>query len=410
MTMSGILRWAVLVAFGAVLMASSEAMAVGEASADELAEKLSSERLPERIAAAKALAERSPEIDAALKPLGDALRDEYWAVRHHAMAALVEADEKAVPVLIDALGREDFYSRWYAARALKRIGPAAAPAAEALGDALRYGGVDVKVEAARAALAAGQSEKVSDGLLVALEHRNPTVRDAAAEAIAEAGTKVIPGLTRLLSHSRREVRLAAADALAGFGPEAAPAADELVDALKKECKVSWEKYGGIDSVAIRYSRMRDVIGSNTVARALERIGEPAAEPLAEALRSGQGGMARWACRILRGARGEALAPVIEPLLPYWKAEADESWAWGSLRNDIAGVFRAAGRYAKPAIPAMIDGLSSDDARMRKECAVILGRIGSEAEKAVQPLEKLTSDENEDVQKAARQAMKSIREG
>ena len=209
---------------------------------ETLVTQLKSPRLAERIAAAEALSRRAPDIKPALPALVAALRDEYWDVRRHASDALRKAGPAAADLLIESLDHPHYYARWYAARTLRQIRPPVAEAVKPLAARLDDEAVDVRVEAARALEAIGQTAPVVDELIRAMAGRDASVRSAAAAATATAGKAAVPGLVRLLAHGDLDVRRTAAIALGEIGPEAAAAVDGLIALLRAECEAVRTRY------------------------------------------------------------------------------------------------------------------------------------------------------------------------
>ncbi len=80
--------------------------------------------------------------------------------------------------------------------------------------------------------------------------------------------------------------------------------------------------------------------------------------------------------------------------PYTRTAA--AYAVGSL-----------GAKAKPAVPALIRNLESEDAPVRFSSAIALGEIGPDAAEAVPALRKLLDDRNDDVAHMAKKALVKI---
>ncbi|MFH2201989.1 MAG: HEAT repeat domain-containing protein [Elusimicrobiota bacterium] len=169
----------------------------------------------------------------AIEPLREALlRHADAGVRKRAAFALGALDQKAksaVPDLIAAL--EDEPVRWWAAEALRKIGPAAVPAlTRMLHD-------DMNPLQFRAALMLTQlapgHERIPVVLLSALQAEDPGVRYQSALALgANPGLseQSIPALIRVLEDADAGVRFAAAAALGRLG---APAVEPLLRAAVK---------------------------------------------------------------------------------------------------------------------------------------------------------------------------------
>ncbi|MGO8670387.1 MAG: HEAT repeat domain-containing protein [Capsulimonadaceae bacterium] len=137
-----------------------------------------------------------------------------------------------IPDLIRALKDPDPRIRIDAAGALGRIGPPAAPAVSALGDAIK--GVDVGVTD----FAAGALVRIGTAALptleTALHDPDARVRRCAANALGQMGPPAAPAATALaaaLTDARPVVRGAAAFSLGEIGPPAASCARSLARAL-----------------------------------------------------------------------------------------------------------------------------------------------------------------------------------
>jgi HEAT repeat protein len=422
----------------ALVMACIAGPASGGSDAGELARTLRKGSVEDRIAAARALGDPSVEVSDILPALGDALRDPYWAVRHSAAKALGRSGRAAVPVLVRAAKRDDFYSRWYAARTLKRIGPAAAEASETLRKLVEIGGIDVKAEAALALKETETADGAVEELARAMTHRNARVRTASARAIAAAGRSAVAPLVELLQHDDPGVQVAAARAVGRIGPDADKAVPALIGVMKRAQQRAWDRYGQIKSGAIRYSRIRGVMGNSIVLEALGRMGKPAVGPLRECLDPNDPELARWAVAAL-GKIGPPAAEAIPELIALWKSRNNRKWTWYCLRGHIAGTFSSMRKKAAPAVDFLVGQLentprarpslnytlagigapavkplaellqTSDDPGARKTAAGILGKIGKEAAGARSALKRAANAKDDAVRKAAEKALERIPE-
>ncbi|MBI4601566.1 MAG: HEAT repeat domain-containing protein [Planctomycetes bacterium] len=124
--------------------------------------------------------------------------------RMHAIGVLSRFGAPAVPALLDLLQDKDYDFRWYAAKALGRIGPAASAAVPALMEAL-----------------------MSDN----------TVGFCSARALGQIGPKAqaaVPALIRALEDPADIVRMKAAHALWMIGPAAEAALPALHELAEKD--------------------------------------------------------------------------------------------------------------------------------------------------------------------------------
>ena len=78
------------------------------------------------------------------------------------------------------------------------------------------------------------------------------------------------------------------------------------------------------------------------------------------------------------------------------------------RKDLASMAGTAlFQIGKPAIPSLIEALSSESAQVRKEAILALLRIGPQAPEAVQPITRALEDKDPGVQQAAKQALTAL---
>jgi HEAT repeat protein len=168
--------------------------------------------------AAAAYMQLGPAARGAAPALLAAMDDAVWEVRNAAGRALEDvAGAGDVPLLAEALGDPSVETRYHAARALARTGPAAAGAMDALLIGLRDDDWEVRLESARALGAAGSAAAAAAPVLrdLALGDADPQVRASAAFAIAVVGGAVADEtLARAARDPSPEVRRAAREALA----------------------------------------------------------------------------------------------------------------------------------------------------------------------------------------------------
>ena len=77
------------------------------------------------------------------------------------------------------------------------------------------------------------------------------------------------------------------------------------------------------------------------------------------------------------------------------------------RHSAAYAIAEMGEKGAPAVPALIQNLSSEEATVRYSSTLALGDIGPAAKDAVEPLRKLLDDRNEDVAAMARKSLRKI---
>ncbi len=87
--------------------------------------------------------------------------------------------------------------------------------------------------------------------------------------------------------------------------------------------------------------------------------------------------------------------------------ADLGGAAPYTRVSAAYAVGSAGAAGKPAVPALIENLSSENNSVRYSSTLALGEIGPGAAEAVPALQKELDDRNEDVAAMARKSLKKI---
>jgi HEAT repeat protein len=228
------------------------------------------------------------------------------------------------------------------------------------------------------------------GLIYALQHKDPTVQYDAAEALGEIGDEraVEPLLAALKNDESGGVRWKAAEALSKLGT---PAVAGLISALQHDDDdVRWKAAIALGEIGdpqaitplINVLRDNDRFVRSRAAYALSMIGEPAVDPLIHALREGDGNL-RWGAAI---ALGKIQSPrAIDPLI---HALADK---YENVRAESAAALAAIG---KPALGPLLQVLKFSDGATRLEIVTALGELHDTG--AIQPLIQLldTADENE----------------
>jgi HEAT repeat protein len=299
-----------------------------------LAKLLDEEDKDVRDAAARALGRLAPDVPEALKPLLKVVGEKGWG-GYSAAEALARGGKSVVPVLIELLQGDNDIARGNAAHALRFMGRTAASAAEALAKAVPK----LTEELARdnAIRALGNLGPAGVPHLLGLL-KNPEVRKyKVCEAIGEIGPEAraaVPALLAVLKNPESDQldRAKAGDALVRIGPGAVAALPDLIALIPDEDHIE------------------------TGARAIEVIGaigpeaKDAVKPLLEAIRTDK--------------RGDRYG---------WRATA------------AAKALGRIGKPAEPAIPVLIEMLSSDSARVAAEA---LGRFGPAAKEALKPLREL----------------------
>ncbi len=299
---------------------------------------------------------------------------------------------------------------------------------------LRKGPVDQRVEAALVMGRIGAPEWATAPLLAATYRSGPwQVRSRAAWALGQLGDKrAIRTLVGALKDEREEVASAGALALSAFGELAVPS---LISSLSSdhpmERQMAVEALGNMGSLAVRPLLnivQNEKLPDDTIkgaARALGLLGDVrAVPPLVYLLRAGNGRLIACAAAAL-AAIGE---PAVQPLIDALPARSAELVLQGaikdalvtigkpsidslirSLNNPNAPVRNAAQealtRIGPTAIEALVAALRTEDWNLRRRIAQILGELRDPS--LVEPLMKLVRDENPSVRGRAAQVLGQI---
>jgi HEAT repeat protein len=254
---------------------------------------------------------------------------------------------EALPVLLENLSDD-----WDLAESIARIGPGAVP-----------------------------------GLLKALEKEDTKNRHLVVKALGLLASKsrdLLPALQTLLGHKEKGLREAAADALGGIDPKAKEAAPALEKAL------------GDDEAGVRLSAAR-ALYSILGAEALAVI-----PVMTQALKDEDAERRRDAAGVLGdfGAAAKTALPALTPSLKDPDGGVRSAVAWAIAR--ITG-----GQATQRAIEVMIAALKDKEPRARQDAARLLGDVGSDARAAIPALTAAQEDPNEDVRKAAQEALGKV---
>jgi HEAT repeat protein len=349
--------------------------------------------------------------------LRDALAD-----RDHFVVGLGTGDQEAIPALVAALKSKEVSARRLAAEDLGQLGPEGRAAVPALTQALEDADGRVRVSAAEALWEIERKAgNAVPALVAALKDNDAGVRRAAVAALSGIGPDAraaVPSLAAALQDADRDVRRDAARALWRIGPEARSAAAALAAAL------------------------RDADGNvrRSAAGALGTLGPEARAylpALSDALKDKDIEVRHFAARALvqvgdRGAK-RAAAPVLHELLRHgdrdprvhaeiivflWRIGPEpESESWGLDPGDlIAATLLLTGVYGteedtetqKNAVPSLLAAFKTVPAPgHRAALARTLGAIGPAARAAIPALREGLKDQDENVRKAAAEALKKM---
>jgi HEAT repeat protein len=276
--------------------------------------------------------------------------------------------------------------RTQAARALGRVGFAAASSAFPLIGALRDEHESVRLEATKAlGRVGGPKTATVNALIEMLQDISSPVKAAAARALGtleKTTAHVVPELVVLLQDRDEAVRTSAAEAIGQIGTLDEKSTDQLVRGL---------------------SSPDNIVRAQT-AEALGTIGESAQETVAAlvAALSDRNDMVRAKAVEAIGKIGEAAADVALPSLVRALSDRDNSVS--SLAAEALGEM---GDSAVRAIPALIQSLSHINPQVRASAAEALGKMGTASAKTAPALERACQDEDADVRSKALWALGRI---
>ena len=245
-------------------------------------------------------------------------------------------------------------------------------------------------------------------LASAIHDSEPTVREAAAQAVGQMGPDALPHLIAMLDHSDKYVRRNAVWALGKLGPLAREAIPALCVALKdsdpRTASGAAQSLGsmGMDAATAVPALTEAMRGTNIVlcrlaSKALSQIGRPALSALITHLQH-RDPFVRGEAALAIGWMGPAAAAAVPELIDILRE--------GASRLDAPSATVGSKTPVTAIIPAKPPA-SGDDAS-RAHAAQALGRIGPAAGAAVPYLEAATHDGNEQVRQCATQALRQIR--
>ncbi len=316
------------------------------------------------------LALRALRRPAAVEALANSAttKHQWWFVQKHAVRALAEiGDARAVPRLVEALGRGDALLEGEILAALPAFGAAARPALE---ERLRHPRAAVRARCAEGLARLGFAES-APAIAPLLDAREPGVRQAAAAALGQLQATVFaPALLVRLDEPSWEVRAKAARALGDLG---------FREALPRLIARTEDAH---DEVA------------RAAAESLAAFRDPAAIPALVQLFQGEWLRVEAGAAILAIGDGDSV-DLLRPLLrlddvPLVLATLDVLATLGDSRvtpdvielvgrEDIdirVSALEAIGRLGNAdACPVVAGCLADPDARVRAAAVLAAGRIG-----------------------------------
>ncbi|MFH0799834.1 MAG: HEAT repeat domain-containing protein [Pseudomonadota bacterium] len=311
---------------------------------ETLTHSLKNPKLEIRIRLCRILAEssNSRSLEALIELARD---DDRWVVRLEALVALVRlASPKAVPVIIDALSKEDETFR------------------ERLLIALEYASVKLV-------------DQLADAIISLVQDPNQKVRIEAVKVLGKLqNEKILPTLLASLADAVPEVRVEAAEALGGFTDHRPQITEALVAALldnNREVRIASVKSLG---------KLEDPEAINPLAEAFERADEGYRDDIAAALASMP---AQKFYQLLDTLMG----------LPHSKTRAGVAWTLGLIGDErsvrLLGTFLkdpeplvrastagALGNFRKKEnAPLLLEYLGDPNERVRAAVVNALGKSG-----------------------------------
>lgn len=269
-------------------------------------------------------------------------------------------------------------------------------------------------------------------LIARLSSRDPDTRYQVAECLGKAGEPAAVGpLAALLEDPESGVRWKAAEALGRLG---SPAVGPLTESLEAgDVDARWMAAVALGDIAdpaavpalVAALNDDDDYVRSRAALALAAIGKPAEETLIAGLATGNERV-RWGAALALGRLGgsgavEALIGALQD--PEEEVRERAATALGDIGADAVSsllealrvddqtlrqrVVTALARVGKPAVPALTAALrTGDDPRIRAGAAAALGLMAGPG--SVEALIEALDDEQEEVGRAAREALRGIR--
>lgn len=280
---------------------------------------------------------------------------------------------------------ENKFVRTRLGRVLERLGPAAAPAAEALGKALATEKeLDVRNQFVEALVAMGAGAKPGlPGLLplVTDQDLNTSLRTRALAAVvvADPGSpEVAAALIKAAADDVLDIRAAAADAMSKLNPLPPDALNTLVKLAKSDGRYT-----------VRVAALRALTTAGPRAK-------PAKAEVDSLAASPQSGLALWA-----KVAGAALDGDVNKIAPTVRTGLNDRNA--QTRAAAAEALLVIGPTSAD-LPALLKLMKDQSGVTKAASATAAGRLGASAKDAVLPLKRLLDDREIEVRVAAADAL------
>ena len=323
-----------------------------------------------RRASIRALRHLSTSREDLLKTVRRQLADADPVAVLPALHTLADMEEYAVPFLIEALA--DPKSRYWAEVVISEIGPEAAAAVEPLTKVVADAPVEERVQAILALAAIGEPAKAATPqLLEAIDSPDASLRYVAAYALGQLRAKEGEEALEQASASDDQFLASIASwARARINPDDESLRTKALERLELELTD--------ESPALRQAAVEGISG---LLDGLDEAGRrKLAVKLVGALKDPvpSVGLAAGGALIRLGA--DAVGTLRDALV------VPES------RNAAMELLAEIGAASRPALDAMIAGLSDEDPGYRSNAAMAIAALGGEAKAAVPALEKILGDE------------------
>jgi HEAT repeat protein len=313
-----------------------------------------------------------------------------------ALAAIGPDAESAVPELMTMLKSGPISSAEAAATVLAAIGP---PAVDGLSEVARQGTAPRSTWAAKALSDIGWPAVKPLAQLLSDATQPGEIRCLAAKGLANAGKAAEPALPILVdafANKDEQLKMDTAIALGNLGEAAAPAVSALIAELQR-------LHGDLSPMPKEPAKYQKAVmkyqEAILVARALGAIGPQAKEALPILIKYMESGEPEFALAVHRiGPDAASIPSLLKLLAPLAtrsgqpsaqnrkfgpRAEAAE-FALATVRSDV-----------KEILPLLLKELENENTLVRAHAAILVGRVGPAADKAV-PLLRGALKEDDDL--------------
>jgi HEAT repeat protein len=339
------------------------------------------------------------------------------AVASTAIRVFAEQGKQVVPRMRQLLKHER--AAYWACLVLAELGTDAADAVPELGEVVKHGDPDVRLEALLALGHIGKAAAaVTPQILERLDKDTfPHVRVAAAYTLASIGSASPEAKKSLLAAQQADdslLRLVSAWALAELYPEDEPYVDravELVLAALSSSDAALKSAGARilvelppgerPLVAKRLVAALDASDPSAVANVIDALAAFGPKSVPEIMPALQKpGLRRYALRVLNHLGPQVAATAVPALLKTLDQLNDDAEAV-EFRREAHFLLAQIGPAAKEAVPYLIGGLDAQNEEVRSSAAYALGKIGPDAREALPRLRQMIEgDSNEKLRRLA----------